>query len=160
MRSARRSGIGCAAILSVVVAASPYTVTRGAGAADSSPYISSVTVSGSPGAYTFSVAGTGFGPAPVHLPYAGDTPDFRIGDLAQLGDGEYGYSGDAEGAHLRSVDELADRSLRTGCRARRRAEPGRLESDLPGCCRMGWSGPSRRLPRSEDLACVGSGWWC
>jgi hypothetical protein len=57
--------------------------------------ISSVQVTGSSGDYTVTVDGSGFGPSPVSLPYTGDTGYFRIGDMAQFGHGEWGYTGDA-----------------------------------------------------------------
>jgi len=63
--------------------------------ASASPQISSVVFSGSAGNYTISVTGTGFGTLSTSLPFAGDTSYFRISDAAQLGAGEWGYSGDA-----------------------------------------------------------------
>lgn len=59
------------------------------------PTITNVAFSGAPGDYTVTVTGAGFGTSAVALPYTGDTADFRIGDNAQLGDGEWGYTGDA-----------------------------------------------------------------
>jgi hypothetical protein len=59
------------------------------------PQISTVTFSGSADNYTVTITGTGFGSPVVALPYAGDVSNFRIGDSAQLGHGEWGYSGDA-----------------------------------------------------------------
>ena len=58
------------------------------------PRITSVEISGSPGNYTVTVNGSGFGGAPVPAGYFGDTSYFRIADAAQLGFGEWGYSGD------------------------------------------------------------------
>ena len=69
---------------------SPY---RGATA---NPQITSVTFSGSPGNYTVTVTGSGFGTLPSGLPFNGNTPYFRIADAVQLGFGEWGYSGDAQ----------------------------------------------------------------
>jgi hypothetical protein len=67
----------------------------GASAKAESPQINSVTFSGSAGNYTMTIQGTGFGSSTVSLPYTGDVSDFRLGDLAQLGHGEWGYTGDA-----------------------------------------------------------------
>lgn len=63
--------------------------------AQTAPQITSVQLSGSPGNYTVTVNGSGFGSPTVSLPYTGDVSNFRIGDDAQLGHGEWGYSGDA-----------------------------------------------------------------
>jgi len=59
------------------------------------PTISSVKVSGSSGDYTITVKGSGFGASPVTTPYTGDTSYFRIGDNAEFGHGEWGFTGDA-----------------------------------------------------------------
>jgi hypothetical protein len=85
------------------------------------PQINSVQFSGGPGNYTLTIQGTGFGtstvgavrvvlPRPLHhhggragndealqgsLPFTGDVSNFRIGDGAQVGHGEWGYTGDA-----------------------------------------------------------------
>ena len=61
----------------------------------SGPSISSVAFSGSSGSYTLNIDGQGFGSSTVSLPYTGDVGNFRIGDWAQIGYGEWGYSGDA-----------------------------------------------------------------
>ncbi|MEM4067534.1 MAG: hypothetical protein QXV17_11835 [Candidatus Micrarchaeaceae archaeon] len=61
----------------------------------SGTYISSVQITGSAGDYIVTVSGSGFGNLNVSLPYYGDLPYFRIGDSAQVGHGEWGYSGDA-----------------------------------------------------------------
>jgi hypothetical protein len=60
------------------------------------PTIGSVQLTGSPGDYTITINGSGFGTSPVAPGYVGDTSDFRIADAAQLGFGEWGYTGDAE----------------------------------------------------------------
>jgi hypothetical protein len=58
------------------------------------PQIASVSFSsGSP--YTLTIAGAGFGQPTVPLPYTGDVSNFRVGDNAQLGHGEWGYIGDS-----------------------------------------------------------------
>ncbi len=58
------------------------------------PLIHSVAMSGSRGDYTVVVRGHGFGRPTVALPFSGDVSNFRIGDDAQLGHGEWGYTGD------------------------------------------------------------------
>jgi hypothetical protein len=57
------------------------------------PLIDSATFSGATGDYTVTFTGSGFGSAPISLPYTGDLPNFRIGDSAPLA--ESGYTGDA-----------------------------------------------------------------
>jgi hypothetical protein len=59
------------------------------------PQINSVQISGSAGNYTLTLNGRGFGKPIVSLPYRGDVPNFRVGDDAQVGHGEWGYTGDA-----------------------------------------------------------------
>jgi len=59
------------------------------------PQIANVQFSGSPGNYTLTVNGSGFGTLPSSLPFDGDTSYFRVADAAQLGFGEWGYAGDA-----------------------------------------------------------------
>jgi len=59
------------------------------------PQINTVQYSGFAGAYTLTLKGSGFGKPTVSLPFAGDVGNFRIGDSAQLGHGEWGYTGDA-----------------------------------------------------------------
>lgn len=60
------------------------------------PTISSVQLTGNPGDYTITINGAGFGGSPVSPGYVGDTSDFRIADAAQLGFGEWGFTGDAK----------------------------------------------------------------
>jgi hypothetical protein len=62
--------------------------------ARANPQITSVAFSGSPGNYTLTVNGSGFGTYPGSLPFTGDSSFFRIGDSAQVGHGEWGFSGD------------------------------------------------------------------
>jgi len=62
--------------------------------AQTGPQITHVEFSGSSGNYTVTTNGSGFGRAEVSLPYTGDVSNFRIGDNAELGHGEWGYSGD------------------------------------------------------------------
>jgi len=59
------------------------------------PQINTVQFSGSAGNYTLTIKGSGFGKPAVALPFRGDVANFRIGDGAQLGHGEWGYTGDA-----------------------------------------------------------------
>ncbi|MGA2073818.1 MAG: hypothetical protein ABSH52_09965 [Terriglobia bacterium] len=59
------------------------------------PQINTVQFSGSAGNYTLTIKGSGFGKPTVALPFTGDVANFRIGDDAQLGHGEWGYTGDA-----------------------------------------------------------------
>ena len=58
------------------------------------PQINSVHFSGSPGNYTLTIKGSGSGSPVVSLPFTGDVSNFRIGDAAQVGHGEWGYTGD------------------------------------------------------------------
>jgi hypothetical protein len=79
----------------------------GGGASTGAPVIRNVTISGSEADETLSLAGTGFSNPglQVSLPYLGDLPNFRIFDLAQVGHGEWGYTGDANGlAYLSWID--------------------------------------------------------
>lgn len=78
-----------AALLSLIDAALPSI-------AGANPVINSVKLTGSPGDYTITMDGSGFGTSPVSPGYVGDTSDFRLADAAQLGAGEWGYSGDAK----------------------------------------------------------------
>ena len=71
-------------------------------AASGNPQITSVQFSGSSGNYTLTVNGSGFGTLPSSLPFSGDSSYFRIADAAQLGFGEWGYSGDALGLAYQS----------------------------------------------------------
>lgn len=59
------------------------------------PLISSVTISGTSGDYSVVVRGHGLGGPTVPLPFLGDVSNFRIGDDAQPGQGEWGYTGDS-----------------------------------------------------------------
>jgi hypothetical protein len=59
------------------------------------PQINTVQFSGSAGNYTLTLKGSGFGKPTVSLPFTGDVANFRIADGAQLGHGEWGYTGDA-----------------------------------------------------------------
>jgi hypothetical protein len=70
------------------------TISASHPASSTQPTISSVKVTGTSGDYALEVQGSGFGPAPPGLPCVCDTADFRIGDNAQLGHGEWGYTGD------------------------------------------------------------------
>jgi len=58
------------------------------------PLIHTVTFGGSPGDVTVVVRGQGFGGPALPVPSTGDAPNFRIADDAQLGQGEWGASGD------------------------------------------------------------------
>jgi class 3 adenylate cyclase len=65
-------------------------------------WISSVTFGGGSGNFAVTVAGIGFGPAPVSMPCLScDTSNFRIADAAQLGHGEWGFRGDALGLNYK-----------------------------------------------------------
>ena len=69
--------------------------------------IRNVTIYGSEADEVLSLAGTGFSNPglQVSLPYLGDLPNFRIFDLAQVGHGEWGYTGDANAlAYLSWID--------------------------------------------------------
>jgi hypothetical protein len=83
--------LGACAIAMFVAGTNP-------GAADAAgggrPLISSVTFSGSRGNYSVIVRGHGLGGPAVALPFLGNVSNFRIGDNAQLGQGEWGYTGD------------------------------------------------------------------
>ena len=59
------------------------------------PVISNVNFQNNGGSYTITITGTNFGSL-GGLPFTGDTSYFRIADAAQLGFGEWGYSGDAK----------------------------------------------------------------
>jgi serine/threonine protein kinase len=59
------------------------------------PVVSAVSFSGTPGSYTLTITGSGFGPPPGTTPFTGTAPNFRIADSAQIGHGEWGYDGDA-----------------------------------------------------------------
>jgi hypothetical protein len=59
------------------------------------PQINAVQFTGSAGNYSFTLYGTGFGSPTVAVPFRGDVANFRIADSAQIGHGEWGYTGDA-----------------------------------------------------------------
>jgi hypothetical protein len=59
------------------------------------PQINSVQFTGSAGNYSLTLKGSGFGHPTVPLPYRGDVGNFHLGDAAQVGRGEWGYTGDA-----------------------------------------------------------------
>ncbi len=91
-----RTGPVAAAPLGSPVASTPLATVPSASSlpATSTPTsITSVQVVGSSGDYTVTVNGTGFGSAPVAMPFSGDLESFRIGNpTKQL---ESGYTGDA-----------------------------------------------------------------
>jgi len=76
--------------------------TAWGGFVTSSPQITGVQFSGTPSNYNVTVTGSGFGSLPSTLPFYGDTPYLSIADSAQLGHGEWGYSGDANGLTYQS----------------------------------------------------------
>lgn len=59
------------------------------------PQINAVQFTGSAGNYSFTLYGSGFGSPTVAVPFRGDVANFRIADSAQVGHGEWGYTGDA-----------------------------------------------------------------
>jgi serine/threonine protein kinase len=64
---------------------------------DGNPQITSVEFRENAGSYTLIINGQGFGIMPGQtLPFRGDTSFFRIMDGAQIGFGEWGFSGDAK----------------------------------------------------------------
>jgi uncharacterized protein (TIGR03437 family) len=79
----------------VIVAAFLAATCVGELSGASGPQITAVQFSGNSGAYTLTITGSGFGNPTVTLPYTGDVSNFRIGDDAQIGFGEWGYTGDA-----------------------------------------------------------------
>jgi hypothetical protein len=99
MRTARtrRVVIGALGVLVVMtIFGRPSTADAVGG---NRPLIHSVTISGSAGNYTALVRGSGFGSPMVSLPFSGDLSNFRIGDNAQFGQDESGFTGDAHGLH-------------------------------------------------------------
>ena len=82
--------------LPAVVLAAAFFTGCGGGVASGPPVIATVSISGSEGNYTLTVTGSGFGNpgVDVSLPYIGTLPNFRVLDVAQGADGEWGYSGD------------------------------------------------------------------
>src|SRR5208282_6176972 len=71
------------------------------------PQINSVQFSGAAGNYTLTLSGTNFGNPAVTLPHTGDVSNFRIGDNTELGHGEWGYTGDANGLTYSSWSNTA-----------------------------------------------------
>jgi serine/threonine protein kinase len=64
---------------------------------EGNPQINSVEFRGSAGGYTLTINGRGFGILPRQtLPFHGDTSFFRIAVGAQIGFGEWGFSGDSK----------------------------------------------------------------
>jgi serine/threonine protein kinase len=65
---------------------------------EGNPQINSVEFRKSAGSYILTINGSGFGTLPRQaLPFQGDTLFFRIAVAAQIGFGEWGFSGDAKG---------------------------------------------------------------
>jgi serine/threonine protein kinase len=65
---------------------------------EDNPQINSVEFKKSAGSYILTINGSGFGTLPRQaLPFRGDTSFFRIAVAAQIGFGEWGFSGDAKG---------------------------------------------------------------
>jgi hypothetical protein len=87
------------AVAGVVAVVAGAGAPRAEAAGGGRPLIHSVAVSGGAGDYTVELRGQGFGGPTVALPYVGDLPNFRIGDEAQPGPGEWGFSGDADTLH-------------------------------------------------------------
>jgi PKD repeat protein len=88
-----------------VIAAGAYVFCASTGVSLNSsngPSIASVSFANGSAGFALVVTGQGFGSAPAPMPYTGDLPDFRIGDNAQLGSGEWGYTGDAKGLEYES----------------------------------------------------------
>lgn len=71
------------------------------------PQISTVSFSNT-SPYTLTITGGGFGQPTVELPYTGDLSNFRIGDNAQLGHGEWGYTGDS---NMLTYESWSDTSI-------------------------------------------------
>ena len=100
MKTMRRTslGVGVAAVLAaLVISVNPPPAV--ASCTGCRPLIHSVTISGTSGDYTVVVKGHGFGGPTVALPFFGEVSNFRIGDDAQLGDGDWGYTGDGHALH-------------------------------------------------------------
>jgi hypothetical protein len=94
MRVVRKTRV-LVAVVSVVAMAKVVGQSSPASAVGGNrPLIHSVTFSGTAGDYTALVRGSGFGTPTVSLPYSGDVSNFRIGDNAQFGQDEWGYTGD------------------------------------------------------------------
>ena len=95
MKARRRTSLltaGVSAIAMLVVGANPSPADAAGGGGR--PLIHSVTISGTNGNYSVMVKGHGFGGPTVALPFVGEVSNFRIGDNAQFGQGEWGYTGD------------------------------------------------------------------
>ncbi len=73
-----------------------WFVLMGISPAMADPVITWVGWSHSTDGYTLTIHGSGFGQLARSLPYRGCLANFRIADAAQLGCGEWGYSGDAK----------------------------------------------------------------
>jgi hypothetical protein len=86
-------GGGCIVAISLLA----VVVLSAQSALAQAPQINSVQFSGSSGDYTLTINGTGLGNPVVSMPHTGDVSNFRIGDAAQVGHGEWGYTGDADG---------------------------------------------------------------
>jgi hypothetical protein len=100
MRTIRSVGLALGALIGLtglLMYVNPASAS--ASCAGCRPLIHSVTVSGASGNYTVTVKGRGFGGPTVALPYFGGVSNFRIGDDAQLGEGDWGYSGDGHPLH-------------------------------------------------------------
>ena len=100
MRTWRRAGLAVG-VTSVMAGLLMYVAPGSAAAscAGCRPLIHSVTISGTSGNYSVTVKGHGFGGPTVALPHFGEVSNFRIGDDAQLGEGDWGYSGDGHPLH-------------------------------------------------------------
>jgi hypothetical protein len=83
--------LGTWAVVMGVTGITPGTAQAAGGGR---PLISAVAFSGSSGNYSVIVRGHGLGGPTVALPFLGVVSNFRIGDNAQLGPGEWGYTGD------------------------------------------------------------------
>jgi hypothetical protein len=94
--------VGVATAVATVLAALVVCITPSVADASCTgcrPLIRSVTFTGTSGDYTVMVKGHGLGGPTVALPFSGDVSNFRIGDNAQLGQGEWGYTGDVHLLH-------------------------------------------------------------
>jgi hypothetical protein len=86
----------CTAIIVCILCLSTFSVFAPKAKAQPpiDPTITSVSFSQSASGYTITIDGNGFGSLPISLPFFGDTSYFRIGDAAQVGHAEWGYTGD------------------------------------------------------------------
>jgi hypothetical protein len=90
-RNGIRGALGACAVVVFVAGTNPGAAHAvGSGR----PLISSVSFSGTGGNYSVIVRGRGLGGPTVALPFLGNVSNFRIGDNAQLGQEEWGYTGD------------------------------------------------------------------